>query len=144
MSRQSTLPEDLKAKWVAALRSGEYAQGLYNLRRPGTDGTADTYCCLGVLCELTPQLVARGELDAGRYIYAPTDEPSETVTAGLPVNLARYFNGYDLPHVTLTPTLARATAPYARLWDDGQISLSSLNDNGTPFTVIADIIEELL
>ena len=35
---------DLKAKWVKALRSGEYRQGREHLR------TADgAYCCLGVL-----------------------------------------------------------------------------------------------
>ena len=39
---------ELKQKWIAALRSGEYIQGketLYNAR-------ADTYCCLGVLCRV--------------------------------------------------------------------------------------------
>ena len=36
---------ELKAQWIAALRSGEYTQGRYNLRtREGH------YCCLGVLC----------------------------------------------------------------------------------------------
>jgi hypothetical protein len=38
----------LKAKWVEALRSGEYKQGktfLYNT-------TDETYCCLGVLCAI--------------------------------------------------------------------------------------------
>lgn len=37
---------EIKAKWVAALRSGEYQQGDRQLR----DG--DRYCCLGVLCEV--------------------------------------------------------------------------------------------
>jgi hypothetical protein len=35
---------ELKARWVAALRSGEYEQGRRQLR------AGDTYCCLGVLC----------------------------------------------------------------------------------------------
>ena len=39
------LTPELKARWIAALRSGEYIQGRYNLRtREGH------YCCLGVLC----------------------------------------------------------------------------------------------
>ena len=38
---------DLKAKWVAALRSGDYKQGQHYLKTPD-----DTYCCLGVLCEI--------------------------------------------------------------------------------------------
>lgn len=37
---------DIKAKWVAALRSGEYKQGHEHLR------VDDSYCCLGVLCDL--------------------------------------------------------------------------------------------
>lgn len=38
---------ELKAKWIAALRSGEYKQGNGRLR----DG--DKYCCLGVLCDVS-------------------------------------------------------------------------------------------
>lgn len=37
---------EVKAQWVAALRSGEYAQTKGRLR----DGSG--YCCLGVLCEV--------------------------------------------------------------------------------------------
>jgi len=33
-------------KWVAALESGEYKQGIGQLRE------GNTYCCLGVLCEI--------------------------------------------------------------------------------------------
>jgi hypothetical protein len=36
-----------RAKWVTALRSGEYKQGRQMLR-----SDADEYCCLGVACEL--------------------------------------------------------------------------------------------
>ena len=39
---------ELKAKWVAALRSGEYRQG----KRLLHDEDHNTYCCLGVLCAL--------------------------------------------------------------------------------------------
>lgn len=37
---------EIKAKWVAALRSGEYKQGRDSLRK------GDGFCCLGVLCDL--------------------------------------------------------------------------------------------
>ena len=40
------MTKELKEKWVTALRSGEYKQGLKTLR----DG--DTYCCLGVLADI--------------------------------------------------------------------------------------------
>lgn len=38
--------QELKTKWVEALRSGRYLQGTSNLCRHGK------YCCLGVLCEV--------------------------------------------------------------------------------------------
>ena len=38
---------ELKAKWVAALRSGRYKQGDGLLRSRN-----DEYCCLGVLCDV--------------------------------------------------------------------------------------------
>lgn len=41
---------ELRDKWVAALQSGDYIQGQGALRAPGPSG--DTYCCLGVLCDL--------------------------------------------------------------------------------------------
>ena len=37
---------ELKARWVKALRSGEYQQGNGQLR------SEDCFCCLGVLCDL--------------------------------------------------------------------------------------------
>ena len=37
----------VKARWVAALRSGDYKQGVCRL------ATDDKFCCFGVLCELS-------------------------------------------------------------------------------------------
>lgn len=38
--------KEIKAKWVAALRSGEFKQGKHYLHK------GETFCCLGVLCEI--------------------------------------------------------------------------------------------
>lgn len=38
--------QEVKEKWVKALRSGEYKQGFRALRR------GDAFCCLGVLCDI--------------------------------------------------------------------------------------------
>ena len=54
------MDKELKAKWVKALRSGEYAQGTGQLR----DG--DSYCCLGVLCEIAKVRF----LSSGEYLPA--------------------------------------------------------------------------
>ena len=43
----NSMNKELKAKWTAALRSGEYHQGKDQLRT-----TLDRFCCLGVLCNI--------------------------------------------------------------------------------------------
>lgn len=42
---------EAKAKWVAALRSGEYRQGCAYLQQT-TESGSSRYCCLGVLCRV--------------------------------------------------------------------------------------------
>jgi hypothetical protein len=48
----------LKSKWVAALRSGKYKQTKQTLKREEADGSA-SFCCLGVLCEISPAVRER-------------------------------------------------------------------------------------
>lgn len=43
---------EIKAQWVAALRSGDYLQGVGSLRYEGGFDGSMRYCCLGVLCDL--------------------------------------------------------------------------------------------
>jgi hypothetical protein len=45
---------EVKARWVAALRSGEYRQGFGRLRRPEI-GDAFCFCALGALIDLAAQ-----------------------------------------------------------------------------------------
>jgi hypothetical protein len=39
--------QDIKQRWIDALRSGQYQQGIGRLR-----DAQDRFCCLGVLCDL--------------------------------------------------------------------------------------------
>lgn len=43
------MKSDIKKQWVAELRSGDYKQGRTQLANTDTN----TFCCLGVLCELS-------------------------------------------------------------------------------------------
>ena len=123
---------EIKAKWVAALRSGEYQQGRANLRN-----RAEEFCCLGVLCDLAAK-EGLGSWDADRrddaYVW-PNQE----------ANL-----GYD---VTLFPVGIKKWAGLGVV--DGGLgpqvivngSLQALaihNDDGRSFAQIADAIEEQL
>lgn len=47
------MKKEIADKWVAALRSGDYKQGEGTLRFTN-DGTKETsFCCLGVLCDIS-------------------------------------------------------------------------------------------
>lgn len=97
------LPSEFKAKWIAALRSGEYKQGKINLYTP----FQNTYCCLGVACNLLgyekyslnnlsvpSQLPDKSllipELDGYRGIFNDNYNPIIDV-------LARMNDGFDIP-----------------------------------------------
>lgn len=48
---KDSTPQEVRDAWVAALRSGDYAQGKGRLHRK-IDGVTEEFCCLGVLCDL--------------------------------------------------------------------------------------------
>ena len=120
---------EIKDKWVAALRSGEYVRTRETLR--------DDYgfCCLGVLCDL--------------YI-----EQSQNVTE----EQRSYWNNANAFMVLKDPEqpgggyYENAVLPESvKNWagmktTDGEINkdicLSSLNDQGMEFEQIADVIEK--
>jgi hypothetical protein len=64
----------LKTKWVAALRSGDYKQGTGVLRR-----NDDTFCCLGVLCDIiNPK---KWQTEPLRFTFEEkSTEPPDSVT----------------------------------------------------------------
>jgi hypothetical protein len=132
---------EIKSKWLAALRSGQYEQARGGLQRilyrDNETGHIDCgYCCLGVLCDLAAQEdvcywdkheVATVEPD-GRVLTEPDALPAQVMEwAGL---------GQADPEV---PCLAHADD------DSGMIRISRLNDScKLDFNQIADIIEENL
>lgn len=78
MTEYKKMDQEVKARWVAALRSGEYEQGQHLLRQPM--GATEMYCCLGVLCEVVgvPRAVEGYSIDGGL-----------STNAGLPVETRR-------------------------------------------------------
>lgn len=107
---------EIKSKWVAALRSGDYVQGAGGLKQL-TDGVVQ-HCCLGVLCEV---LGTRQELPEESSVWLFGEE-EETDHGYLPQSVER-STGID--GVT-------------------QRQLATKNDTGSSFAEIADYIEENL
>lgn len=76
------LDPEFKAKWVAALRSGEYQQGRLHLHP-----SKDTYCCLAVACIVDgiepPTMNSGGSTDRS---YAHLQERNINVTTFFNLN----------------------------------------------------------
>ena len=123
-----SLKPDIKAKWLEALRSGEYAQAKGALKDDldPDDPTKVGYCCLGVLCELARQeggvLNSVSKSFTGTYNY-------DGESGLLPYSVQRWSGLND-------------SSPEYQNEDGEYIWLTDLNDNGKTFAELADIIEE--
>lgn len=106
------MQSEIKAKWVEALRSGKYKQALQVLR----DTDEGAYCCLGVLCDI----IDSSRWDSDGY-YLGTDSDEETEYEDMPPESILEVSG---------------------LRHDQAEKLASMNDNGIPFTGIAELIEK--
>jgi hypothetical protein len=62
METKQKLPKAFKAKWLKALRSGEYKQGRSRLKKK-TD-TGFEFCCLGVACEVAKSKIVLRKMPA--------------------------------------------------------------------------------
>lgn len=182
---QFKIRRSVATKVLAALRSGDYEQGMGLLCRIEDDGTRK-WCCLGVMMDLAAQegiVEAKRDHDgAPRLTFTSFDEtstPISTEEAYLSAVVAAWLTGttYEIatnPAASYLPLNLRHLEPGdissvdnyhnprvpwdARLipygfaditkygFDDAQreLALSNLNDNGVPFSLIADLIEEHL
>ena len=110
--------EQVKEKWLSALRSGDYKQTKSCLHK------GDGFCCLGVLCDLygKENNVEWKLVDAGIY-YEFQDKK-----ACPPLSVVEWAGfGSSNPYIC-----------------SRSLTLGELNDNGSTFNEIADIIQEHL
>jgi len=68
---------EIKAQWIAAMESGDYAHGKEFLRREGPGG--DRYCCLGVLCDLHAKKTKRKWVRYGTDAFSYVDSSTGTL-----------------------------------------------------------------
>jgi len=126
----------VKTLWIEALRGKRFKQGRDYLR------DKDTYCCLGVLCELA--------VDAGVILrFGDSHTPGGEAEYGT----LRDTSAVVLPRAVALWAGLEASNPVVRIpgfSKDGTKhsyapwSLSDLNDHGRTFDEIATFIEEQL
>jgi hypothetical protein len=124
MSNSLTLYKPIRDLWISALTSGEFVQGKGFLRIGiNDDPQQNSYCCLGVLCELhsratgTKWEVSKLNEGISTYLNAGTYLPEDVQRwAGL--------SGYNPSYSGYGNTLSRA------------------NDKGLTFAEIAAIIAD--
>lgn len=140
------MDREFKAKWVAALRSGEYGQsvgGLKQIISQNPDGSYKIgYCCLGVACDIS---------GLGEWVQGPNGTWTYSYSTG--------SSSWDSSEVVLPDTVAVELGldivgefEYGftvRNWDGDdyvkhEMWLTSLNDAGFTFGQIADIIDYFL
>jgi len=116
--------EEVKNKWIEALRSGDYEQGRCAMHR------GDTFCCLGVLCDVhrKEQLESRGESDA--WVEETWEE-----------NLSYYHASTILPAEVSRWAGFNSTNPTIEI-NEKTNTIATHNDTGQSFEVIADAIEK--
>lgn len=125
--------QEIKQRWIEALRSGEYKQGKKCLH--AIDGS---FCCLGVLCDIHAKENSR-EWNT-EYVQDGIDDDHTAIAYGTDFDI--------LPvEVMLWAALSTMQATLPRSIHHGKISgssLSYLNDAGLTFEQIANAIEEQL
>lgn len=126
----SKMNPEIKKKWLAMLRSGDFKQGKGVLRNG-----KDEYCCLGVLCTLYG---AETGTEWGRDWMGDSDETRDRTMEGeqyyLPEKV-REWAGLDHEY---------GYSNGLSLGVKDHVSLPVMNDTGKTFEEIAAVIEEKL
>lgn len=131
----STMKKEILTEWLRRLRSGDYKQGKSRLKQQPDVSFGEgspQFCCLGVLCVMAAEA---GEVTVSPYRVGRWTEWSfNGDTATLPQGVMEWAG------------IVGMDALGNEVWEDGgpedTVSLAGLNDGGTPFADIADIIEK--
>ena len=151
---------EIKKRWIDALKSGDYKQGTESLC------CNDSFCCLGVLCDLYIQDTKNGEWfsysvdeykDTYETKFAIRNEESNIIEgeilpsivadwAGIPVekrNSPKRLSTYNSTCDILVPKQEEYISNRLDIPKD-HITLAELNDLGASFEYLADVIERNL
>ena len=122
-------------KLVEALRSGEYQQTKYRLR------DENGFCCLGVACDVYAKETGKGKWHTGSsdYYFKIDEDEYEEDGSRLPYSVQIWlgFSSVRGGRSLKNKSLGNFVMPYGGY----SSSLTRLNDSGSTFSEIADIIE---
>ncbi len=134
---------EIKQQWLQALRSGEYQQARGNLR------VDNTFCCLGVLCDLAikqnvvPAWQKERETDYQWYIHEPREwAGSDNRQAAVLPKAVVAWAGLPDANPELIPTEKLADRKFLANYNDGRQAFGNLAPH--TFTQLADLIEKYL
>lgn len=129
------MKEDIKKIWVDALRSGDYGQGDGRLY----DG--ESYCCLGVLCDLHQKMTSQG-------IWTHTTDEDNVDWVVYRDNTYGINAGETLPKAVVEWAGLIDANPNVGIYECASglrhSRLAELNDHGFSFDELSDIIQEKL
>lgn len=128
--KDDRMDPDIKARWVAALRSGEYKQGRHRLKRRREHQKSE-YCCLGVLCEIAVQ----------DGVIKP---PEKIEDEGFPGSAYKYEGDKFSLGPRVQEWAGIESNPAVKDPNGHWSSLADMNDDGASFEEIADVIERQL
>ncbi len=127
---------EVKEKWLAALRSGDYTQGQDVLWHK------NKFCCLGVLCDIHAKETNNLHQWEKVYCYFGHD-------IDLPDEVTKWAGLKDRNPLIPVEVIKKVESAFLILEKPSyrtveKIDLATINDNCIPFNEIADLIEEAL
>lgn len=137
------MPRELGEKWLAALRSGEYKQCAGVLKDtevvvPDSEKTVTGHCCLGVLQEVADGDCERVENELS-YAKLPSAEWLDN--HNIMFRALRWDNEGNAVQVATYPNTENDV--YLFVGESTSVmKASEINDDGTPFAEIADMLEQ--
>lgn len=129
------MEKQLFDKWTAALRSGEYHQGKHMLRKSN-----DSFCCLGVLCEVMGLKKIHNGYKYGDYYLEGSLTPVRDLSSP-----PAYEEPSSLPATVLGLDAITKISNYPI-----DITLMNMNDSGgenndgAAFVEIADALDKMV
>ncbi|BAU40152.1 hypothetical protein [Ralstonia phage RSP15] len=128
----------IKAKWLAALRSGEYKQGQEQLR-----DDQNNFCCLGVLCNIHAQ---ENPDFAARQKKTTAYDGEQGLLPKVVSKWAKLDDdnpGFNMPF-SVRGTRNASYGDRLTFKKGESVDIAYLNDGGLNFRQIADVIEAVL